>query len=375
MKILCFIESLAVGGAEKTAVRLADEWTAAGHEVHIAVVKPVLEFKPERPQTQLYCLDGERGSFLRSVTQVAELARRIQPNVVVGHMPKGVLLAMVAQVAQPNAFLLGVEHSIPRQHYSGLKKLLVRFLMSRGYPRATGIVAVSQGAADSLVEWGVPADKVHALGNPVPVQALYKAAKAGKSLRQRPELPGLVAVGRLVPLKGFDVLIDAVAALDNQGFPVELVILGDGPERAALKERAARHGLQYRVSLPGMVANPGATVIESDLLVCSSHYEGFGNVLVEAMAVGTGCVSTDCPTGPREILTDASRLAKPNDPEDLARVLKLQLERLKQLSPKEKADLKKALRAEASNRFRADLVAHQYLQAALPMSIHDRDSV
>lgn len=369
MKILCFIESLAVGGAEKTTVRLVDEWVAAGHEVHLALVRPILDFRPERPGVRLYGLDGERGSFLRSISAASQVAREVQPNVVVGHMPKGVLLAMVAQLAHPKAFLLGVEHSIPEQHYSGLKKVLVRLLMSRGYRRADGIVAVSQGAADNLVAWGVPAKKVHALGNPIPVQALYRSAKAGTSLRQRPELPGVAAVGRLVPLKGLDVLIKAVALLRDQGCPVELVILGEGPERANLEALVGQLNLGNLVSLPGMVSDPQATVISADLLACSSHYEGFGNVLVEAMAVGTGCVSTDCPTGPREIIREADRLAKPNNPEDLARVLKLQLDRLEAMSPRERADLKKALRAEAAHRFNADQVAWRYLDAALPDSL------
>lgn len=366
-KILCFIESLAMGGAEKTAVRLADEWQAMGFEVHIAVVRDGVVCMPTRPNIRLYALDGTRGSYLRAITSASQLAREIQPDILVGHMPKGVLLAMIAQVAHPTARLLGMEHSVPTQHYSGLKKFLVRMLMSRGYRRADRIYAVSEGAAADMRAWGVPAEKVEALGNPIPVAQLYQSGKQGKSLRRREDVPGLAAVGRLVPVKGFDVLIRAVSLLKQGGRPVELVLLGDGPERDRLQALVKELGLEGLVSLPGQVASPEPTVMASDLLVCSSHYEGFGNVLVEAMAVGTGVVSSDCPTGPREILQDKERLAKPNDPEDLARVIEFQLNRLDAMPPKVRAELKKSLRYQAQ-RFDARLIATRMLAPLLKPS-------
>lgn len=364
MKILCFIESLALGGAEKTAVRLADEWVGMGHEVHIATTQYIMAVRPAAPAVRLYNLDGERGSALGALPGALSLAKELQPDVLVGHMPKGVLLALVARLGVPKARVLGVEHSVPSYHYRGLKKFLVKALMGRAYPRTDGIVAVSQGAAANLRAWGVPAAKVHAHGNPIPVAALYKSAKAGGSLRRHPHLPGLVAVGRLVALKGYDDLIRAAALLKQQGRPVELVILGDGPERQALEALATELGVADTVLLAGMVSTPESTVMDSDLLVCASHYEGFGNVLVEALSVGTGAVSTDCPCGPREILRDPARLAKPGDPADLANVIARQLEALDAMSPKERASLKKALRTEAASRFDATLVAYRYLHAA-----------
>lgn len=361
MKILCFIESLASGGAEKSAVRLVDEWVDQGHEVHLALVQDVQTYRPSRSGVRVYALDGSRGAYLRALTSAFQVARQVQPDVVLGHMPKGVLLAMAAQLANPAAKLIAVEHSIPEHHYQGLKKWLVRCLVARGYRRADAVIAVSSGGADNLLAWGAPLQKLHALGNPIPVKGLYQAAKDGCSLRRRPELPGIAAVGRLVPLKGFDVLVRAIAALKDSGFPVEAVILGEGPEREHLASLVAHLEVGDLVSFPGHVDHPEATVMDAQLLVCASYYEGFGNVLVEAMAVGTGAVSTDCPTGPREILKDPARLALPGDPDSLARVIREQLEHYQHLAPKARADLKKALRAEAAARFDAPGVARRYL--------------
>ncbi len=120
-----------------------------------------------------------------------------------------------------------------------------------------------------------------------------------------PNQPFIVAAGRLVHQKGFDVLIRAFAASVAER-QISLVIVGEGPERAALEELARRHGVERLVHLPGFVENPWSYFARAAAFVCSSRWEGFGNVIIEAMACGTPVVTTDCDFGPREIVRPVS---------------------------------------------------------------------
>jgi glycosyltransferase involved in cell wall biosynthesis len=116
-----------------------------------------------------------------------------------------------------------------------------------------------------------------------------------------PAQPFIVSAGRLVHQKGFDLLIPAFARIISDR-NVSLVILGEGPERAALEALARTHGVERRVFFPGFVDNPWSYFARAAAFVCASRWEGFGNVIIEAMACGVPVVATDCDFGPREIV-------------------------------------------------------------------------
>ena len=132
--------------------------------------------------------------------------------------------------------------------------------------------------------------------------------------------PVAVAAGSLQPWKGFDDAIEAIGKIRDGGRDLRLLILGEGPERAALEAQIARLGLEDRVRLIGHVDNSLKYFAMADLFVLSSHVEGLPNVLVEAMMAGTSCVATDCPTGPREVLGGGrfGKLVPMRDPAALA---------------------------------------------------------
>jgi glycosyltransferase involved in cell wall biosynthesis len=118
--------------------------------------------------------------------------------------------------------------------------------------------------------------------------------------------PLVVAMGRLVPQKGFDVVIRAFARAADQLTVWRLIIAGVGPVRRALEARAEELGIEDRVALPGMVRDNYALLGRASIFVAASRFEGFPNALAEAMACGRAVVATDCPTGPRELTLDGT---------------------------------------------------------------------
>jgi glycosyltransferase involved in cell wall biosynthesis len=189
------------------------------------------------------------------------------------------------------------------------------------YPRAARVVTVSQGAASELREVIAAAPTaVQAIPNPIDldkVRACAQETPAGPS-----NVPLVLGVGRLAPEKRFDDLVQAFAKLREQ-LPCRLEILGEGPERARLEALGDRLGLAGSISLPGFTRDPYSAMRQAAVLVVTSDREGFGNVIVEAMALGTPVVSTDCPFGPREILDHGrwGRLVPVGDREALAAAL------------------------------------------------------
>ncbi len=173
------------------------------------------------------------------------------------------------------------------------------------YRHASGLIANSQGVADSL-KWLLGADcpPLCVIPNPLDLARLQRLAAAPVThpwFQSRGQ-PLIVGCGRLVAVKDFAGLIDAVAKLRCHHSNARLVIFGEGRQRAALQRHIRRQGLTDVVDLPGFTDNFFAHVSRADLFVLSSRYEGSPNVLIEALACGAPCVATDCRSGPAEIL-------------------------------------------------------------------------
>jgi glycosyltransferase involved in cell wall biosynthesis len=172
-------------------------------------------------------------------------------------------------------------------------------------PLADAVVAVSDGVAREMERLcKCPAGSILTIYNPAwsPRQASVAAAAARK-FRRDPDAPALIlGIGRLVAQKDFATLIAAFAIARDQGLHARLVILGDGPLRSALQAQINTLSMNAFCCLPGFTAQPLDLLTQADMLVMSSRYEGFGNVLVEALGCGTPVVTTDCPYGPAEIV-------------------------------------------------------------------------
>ncbi|QCQ22763.1 glycosyltransferase [Desulfoglaeba alkanexedens] len=186
----------------------------------------------------------------------------------------------------------------------GAKWRELPFLIGCIYRQADAIVAVSQGVADDLSSTaGLPRERITTIYNPVvtPELAALPAAPAPHPWLEDGGPPVIVAAGRLVPQKNFPLLIEAFARLRRRRL-ARLLILGEGEQRGELEALASQLSIAADVALPGFVANPYAAFARAALFVLSSDYEGLGNVVIEALACGCPVVSTDCPSGPAEIL-------------------------------------------------------------------------
>jgi glycosyltransferase involved in cell wall biosynthesis len=208
------------------------------------------------------------------------------------------------------------------RHGSTFRQWLRPRLIGRFYRWADGIVAVSGGVADDLsVATGLPRDRIEVIHNPVITPRLKEMAeeRIAHPWFEPGQPPVVLALGRLAPQKDFATLIRAFAQV-RQDRSARLLILGEGPERAALESLVRDLALETDVGLPGWVTNPYPFMVRADLFVLSSKWEGLPGVLIEALYCGVPVVSTDCPSGPSEILEGGKygRLVPVGDVEALA---------------------------------------------------------
>ena len=177
-------------------------------------------------------------------------------------------------------------------------------LVRRAYPRADAIVSVSDGVADDLSRLAhLPRERVTTIYNPIVTPALHAEAQVPLDHPWfRPDAPPVVlGVGRLHRQKDFPTLLRAFARVRARR-PARLAVLGEGKLRAELETLARTLGVAADVALPGFVENPHTYMARAAVFALSSAYEGLANVVIEALACGCPVVSTDCPSGPAEIL-------------------------------------------------------------------------
>ncbi len=206
------------------------------------------------------------------------------------------------------------EHTDPAQHSIGRIARALRWLL---YRRAHAVVVLTPGIA----QWAsriVARSAIHVIPNPIGDQFLPPCQLTGPTHGHK-----IVALGRLSPEKGFDLLLRAFAQSTFADPDWTLDIVGEGPERDRLRALADDLGIADRVRLPGVVKDPEKVLRKAHLFVLSSRYEGFPMALLEAMACGLAVVSFDCRSGPREMIQDGVNglLVPPNDVDALAKAM------------------------------------------------------
>lgn len=316
VKIFFFIPDLSGGGAERALVNLLKHWPSDG-AAHLAPILVVRrwhgEYTAEIPDSiPRVVLGTERSGMRATVSTVFRLGRELRkhrPAAVVSFLSAPAVL-MAARLFHPRCKVILSLQTSPAQwleNERGAVRNLVRMIQGYVFRHADYLMPISEGIARELRElYGLAGSAMTVIHNSVDIDMITResAGDCPHELLREEGTFRIITAGRLVRQKSQEVLIEAVARLATLGKKVDLFILGQGPDLAFLEETAGRLGIRQRVHFLGFQKNPWRFFRNADLFVLPSKYEGFANVIIEAMACGLPVVSTDAPHGPREILHD-----------------------------------------------------------------------
>lgn len=331
-----------VGRLLVNQIRFWDEW---GYRVELIGYRNSVLFYPEEMPEAVRFTDLRTSGKWPTLVQLWLHLYRTQPKVVLGtsHLSNMILTRCRRMPGLRTRFYLGVHHTLAsnsrpaRQNRKTKRQWQVR----RAYARADGIVAVSPALADELREFfGLVHLPVTAIYNGVVTQELFELAKHSVDhpwMRAR-NLPVILAAGHLSRAKDHATLLRAFQRV-LQSIDCRLIIIGEGTERKALERQIREQGCEERVDLPGFQENPYAWMARADLFVLSSRSEGMSNVLAEALSLGVPIVSTDCPTGPRDVLGGGryGELVPVGDDQAMARAMEKALDQTSRLTMSDKA--------------------------------------
>ena len=324
LRIALVIPHLGGGGAERSVLKLARGLIERGHAVDILVFKKMDTYADEfPPQARQFILKPGRVNgfrdrirlarrfgfrilrFLRrdllgDARSVAAYIDEERSDCILPSLPRAksaTLLALCCTEQKP--VIIPMMRNVVMNRNRRFRKLY-----SILFPKADHIVTVSDGVADNAaLKLGIPRERISRIHNPADIAEIELLARA---VPDHPWMsddgpPVILGAGRLARVKDFPTLLKAFRRV-SRNRDVRLIILGEGSWRNRLENMIRKMGLQEKVSLPGWVSNPYAFMSRASMFVLSSKFEGLGNVLIEAVACGCPCVSTNCPSGPAEIL-------------------------------------------------------------------------
>jgi glycosyltransferase involved in cell wall biosynthesis len=334
-RLAIFLPSLAGGGAEKSMIRLAIGIAERGYPVDLVLARaegPYRTYLTTLPEC-LQVVDLKAPRVLLSLPALTSYLRRSRPDALLSTLDYANVVALWARYLARTPTKVAVNEqntiSLTSQHSSQFRQRLVPRLVRHFYPWANHIIGNSQGVANDLSKiTGLPQSQIQIIYNPVVTTELQEKAKANPKhpWLEMGQPPVVLAVGRLMMQKDFPTLIQAFADV-RQTTLARLLILGEGPDRPGLETLIRSLNLEKDVSLLGFVENPYAYMSRASLFVLSSRWEGLPTVLIEALYCGVPVISTDCRSGPREILADGQygKLVPIQDPVALAEGIKLGL--------------------------------------------------
>ncbi|BCX11982.1 MAG: glycosyl transferase [Thermosynechococcus sp.] len=361
MKLISLLlPDLRGGGAERSRLRLARELARHGHRVELVLVRArgdlLAEAQSEFPVVDL---GGDRPR--NSLPAVVRYLRQRRPDALLAAMwPLTVIAPIAARIAGFRGKVLISEHNVISGHckmWDWLPRLALRPSVILGYRLASARIGVSQGVCADIASLSLMSpEQFVTIYNPIP-----PAIEPGAEQRNAAHAlwgtngPHILTVGRLEPVKNQPLLLRAFAALAQP--EARLMLVGQGPSEAPLRTLAADLGIADRVIFAGFHPDPSPFYSTADLFVLSSNNEGFPNVLAEALSFGLPVVSTDCPSGPAEILEGGryGRLVPVGDAQALTRAMEEALE-----SPVDRDALQRR-----ATEFAPETAARKYLELLL----------
>lgn len=312
MHVAILVSGLGAGGAELVIAQIARHWCAAGHRVSVIAFDrpqdPVYHALPQAVALhRLGIRTGKRGVAGR-IAGVRRIVQDQRPAVLVSFLTKNNVIAAMATLGADTRLVCAERNNPERQDAHPGWNWALKTL----YRRADAIVCQTDAVRRCFP--AAVRRRLVTIPNPVAPPDVLPGAE---------DIPQIVAVGRLTHQKGFDVLLRAFARIAPRFPQWRLTIWGDGADRETLERAAAGLGLHGRVALPGISPVPRDWIREGGLFVMPSRYEGFPNVLGEAMAAGLPVIAADCDFGPAEMVEDGvtGLLVPPEDAEALAEAM------------------------------------------------------
>jgi glycosyltransferase involved in cell wall biosynthesis len=341
-KIAIFLPSLAAGGVARVMLQLAQAFADSGHTVDLVLCRNKGAFMDQPLSSRIRVLELQARPFFVSrflllfknfsairvlllpilislkppktlafLPALIRYLRQEKPNVLLSAKTHTNLVALwAACISKASSRIVISERMSLTTISKNSKKWRWRFILpvlAHEYPKADGIISVSNGVKEELIFYtGLLPQQVTTIYNPVLTQHIKE--KGLKPIHHpwfQENLPIVLGVGRLVPMKDFSTLLKAFSRV-RRNLPARLVIIGEGRLRSDLTRLAETLGIDNDVWMPGFSDNPYAFMSRASVLVLSSVYEGLPNVLLEALACGCPIISTNCPTGPSEILKNGS---------------------------------------------------------------------
>lgn len=302
------LPSLAHGGAQSVFVQLYNQFKKSGLDATLVVLDRDGELYSQiQDDYSVVYLDQNPfgASFMKRPVQfwrLRQLLKKAPPCTVFSTITGNNIFVLLASLFIRHCTVIIREASTRRN----VTKASLSFLSKCTYPWAKALICTSTLIRHEMIEQiGVLPERAVVIANPVDganLRALARTREHALVLFKGEPGIKLVAIGRLIEAKGFDVLIEAFSLLRKNGIEAVLTIVGEGPERNKIEALVSELGLSDRVLLAGYQANPYPFLEAADIFVLSSRWEGYVNVLIEAMVFNKPTVVTDCKSGPGELL-------------------------------------------------------------------------
>ena len=313
-KRIVFINyDLSGGGAQRVMAHLINYLDKDKYDIYLVLFNNIMNYEVNLPHSHILFLNWKRKiDFFKLIFKLKSIFTGYRPDISISFCDYPNIISVISRLISRRKFKLIISERnyskiyIFEKHRFGW---LYKHLMKWTYPKADAVVSVSKSIESYLVEdLDVSYQKIKTIYNPLFIEEIRKKMQEDVDFpifKYNPRnTQVLISVGRLEEQKRFDVLLRAFSLVRKKGKDVFLIILGEGVLLQELEKLSLRLNISEHVHFVGFQRNPYAWISKADIFVLSSDYEGFPNVLTEAMACGIPVVSTDCPSGPKEIITN-----------------------------------------------------------------------
>lgn len=328
-RVSFFLPSLSFGGIEANTIRLVQSLQNSGYKVDLVIGKEGGEYE-KRIGEDVNTIFLKQKSLMGMLLPLIRYVKENKPDVLItGGEGANILLAIVKMLLPKTKVIISIRTNLSTEYKEtkNKKKSIIFPILSRLlYKKVDRIVTVSKGVAKDASNFlGFPINRFEVIYNPIVNNELIELMndKVNHEWLNDQNVPVIVSVGRIVKQKDFPLLIKAFIHAKKMNGKLKLIIIGDGPDKLHIEEEIRKSDIQSDVDMMGFIQNPYPYMKKADVFVLSSKWEGFGNVLVEALSTGVPVVSTDCPSGPSEILDNGQfgTLIEVGDEKELAKAI------------------------------------------------------